>query len=157
MQRDEKNYIALGCAIAYVISFLALPFFRISFYNVSGWSLIQINVVFCLPLLLGVAIILGSVLFDVRISLWIGIGTMLILVILILVGRNLLLEGTALASLASSILREVLGNGYPSMIPLMLGFGAILTLLFCFGFIIAEIYMFTRRPVHVTPPDDWGF
>ncbi|MCE5343424.1 MAG: hypothetical protein LLF96_07570 [Eubacteriales bacterium] len=151
--RKEPDYIALACAVGYLLCFLFLPFYQITFLGFSGWQLMQYSIILCLPLIAGVLMALGCLLFDARVSIGIGAASLLVLFILLLTGKSILLNGNALTGMAASLLNGGLGFNITSALPLSMGIGGIFAILLAVGFIVAEVLYSTRKaePSHVDP------
>jgi hypothetical protein len=154
MPRREPNYLALGCAVAFLLSFLFLPFYRIVVVSLNGWTLIQFYVVLSLPLIAGILMALSSVLMDVRVSIGIGAASLVLVFILLLTGRDILLSGNAIAGLAASYLSQSAGFNVAVVLPLSIGVGGIFDLLLAAGFITVEAVMSSRKAPAATEPDD---
>jgi len=156
--RDQPNLIALGCAIAFLLSAMFLPFYQILTFGLNGWTLMQYNAIMCLPLVMGVLMALASALFDVRVSIGTGIASLVVVFILMLVGRSLLLNGNAVASLLTSTVSQTIGFNLSAALPLTIGIGGILSILFAVVFIVVEVLMASPRP-NRQPVDksDWDF
>jgi hypothetical protein len=154
MPRREPNYIALGCAAAFLLSFLFLPFYRVVVVSLNGWTLLQFYVIFSLPLIAGILMALSSVLMDVRVSIGIGAASLVLVFILLLTGRDILLSGNAIAGLAASYLSQSAGFNIAAVLPLSIGVGGIFDILLAAGFITVEAVMSSRKASPSSKPDD---
>jgi hypothetical protein len=154
MLRREPNYISLGCAVAFVLSFLFLPFYQIVIVTLNGWTLIQYYAILCLPLIAGILMALSSVLIDVKISIGIGVASLALVFILLLTGRDILLSGNAIVGLASTYLTQGIGVNVSAILPLGIGIGGIFSLLLAVCFIVAEAVMNSRKAPAPSEPDD---
>jgi len=163
MTRSNQNWFALACAAAYIVCFLLLPFYRIVVVGVTGWMMLLLGYpIMYLPLLLGIAMAVGALVLDVRVSMGIGGACTLATFLLMVLGRDVLLSGNALAALGVSALNESVGANVTQFLPVSAGLGAILCLLLCAGFIVLELVLgqqsaAKRRPVTVENPLDEDF
>jgi hypothetical protein len=159
MSRSEPNWIAMGCGIAFVLSFLFLPFYNVVMVPVNGWSLLQyVSAVMFLPLAAGIAMAVAPLILHPKISIGIAAGTLLLVFILLLTGRSVLVSGNALTMLASNWITQAVGMDVTTILYVTSGIGCILCMLLCVGHIVAELLVNRRRrPIKNEEDKDLNF
>jgi hypothetical protein len=158
MTRTKPNVFALGCAVAYTLLFCLLPFYRILTFGLSGWMVMQyVNPILCIPLALGILMVFASLILDARISIGAGALAFLVTFVLMLCGGAILTNGNALTALASSAVTQWLGLNVGALMPVSIGVGAILCILFSVGFVGAEIVVGMQKPPDDIPGPITGF
>ena len=158
-RRDNPNWIAFGCAVAYILCFLFLPFYHVLLYRVSGWSFIGQNAVMAVPLILGMLMALSSVLLEAKISVGIASVTAIATFVLMLTAHNLLLPTVILQHNITSLVSQSYNLLTDSLVlHATVGAGAILSLLSAIGMLAAELLLSApsaKRPASQT--DDFDF
>ena len=130
VRRDQPNWIAFGCSIAYMLSFLLLPFYRVLLYRVSGWSFIQQNAVMAIPLILGMLMAISAILAEARISVFIAATSALTTFILMLTAKNLLIPTVIVQQNISTLVSQPINSLVNSLtLQVTIGVGAVLALL----------------------------
>ncbi len=157
--RREPNLFAAGCAIAFLLCYLFLPFYSVLGVPLNGWALLQgINAVMCIPLVFALLMIAAPLLFDVKISLGIGAASLTTLLILLLCGREIILGGNALSSSLAYIGNDVFGFNIASVLPVSAGAGCILSMVLCIGYVVIEVLISSqRRTVPSSDPNPFPF
>ena len=138
-RRSGPNWIAFGCAISYMLCFLALPFYRILVVYINGWNFIQQNAVMALPLLLGTLMALSSTMLERNISIVIAAVSVLTTFVLMLAGKNLLVITTVIQQNLSAFLSNSINITNSIALQLTIGSGAILSLLLSIIFLVTEL------------------
>ncbi len=142
MIRDQQNWIALGCSVVVLLCFLFLPFYRVVVVGINGLMLLQYGYgVMYLPLLGAILMGFASVVIKPYVSVWIGAASFLVYFLLLLLGRDVLLGGNALASMAAGALNTGIGANVATLIPVSAGVGCIVNLVLIAGFVAAELLL----------------
>ncbi len=89
MTKDTPNWFAAACGLAYILCFLFLPVYK-CFLKLSGVTLLGIAPALLALLLCGLAMVVGGLLLDKRISIGIGGVSALLTMIYGVLGNSVL-------------------------------------------------------------------
>lgn len=157
MSRREPNWIAACCGLVYIICFLFLPVYTVSFVlPLKGLLLIFVAPVVVILIACGLAMSLSSLLLDKKISMCVGGGCALITLLFGILGNHVL-PVHALTSLVDQGISEVTGSAMSLgfLINVGMGFGLILCMLICVVHIVLELLLDSTPRTRPVEPDLW--
>ncbi|MBE5779810.1 MAG: hypothetical protein E7331_10845 [Clostridiales bacterium] len=141
--RHSPNYIAAVCAVLFIVCFLFLPFIKIAVFPISGFTFMcKVNALMCIPLVLGILMVISSLMLDRKVSIGVGAVTAVTLLILFLCSRSIILSGNGLGQLISLVrVNYDTVSQLGEFVRVPLGVGGVLSILLCLVFIFVEIFL----------------
>lgn len=138
MPGASTNIIATAVAVVYIVLYLFLPFVKVaSIVPLSGYRLMaSFNAVYCLPLVLGLLMVLASLFMSKIVQFVIGLIGAIVPLILGLCGNSIISSSNALVDFAGSLITKYVGVNFINMIPIDLGLGTWLSLLFGIVYVV---------------------
>lgn len=162
----SPNWFAAACGLAYLIVYLALPFYRVTLTAKTGMQLISSNALMVVPALMSVLMIIGSLVMPVIASISISSITLLITLVLMIGMRTFAISNPLVSGGLQWIGSQT--NTDVTLYVVSIGYGAVICLALCIAAIVLEIvlnntpsspssngggWVFDSRP---TPPSGRG-
>ena len=158
--RQSPNYIATIFAIIFVVCYLFLPFVKFAFFiPVNGIQFMsKLNALMCIPLILGLLMLLSSLFLDPKLSIGIGSLTTVILLIMFLCSRSIVISGNGINQLL-----YLAGTDYGpfshigEFVPVSIGIGGVLSIMLCLLFVFIEGFLpyGLQRRIKSTVGNEW--
>lgn len=142
LMRTAPNWISLGIALAFILCFLFLPFVKVlGLLPFSGMTLmVDVNAIMCLPLVVGVLMMLSAMFFDAKISACIG-GFSAVLVLVLLLCSNDIMVGADINRMLGDMAKQYIGYNISGLLTPRAGLGCIFCIALAVIFVIVELLM----------------
>ena len=156
--RSAPNWISLGIALVFILCYLFLPFVKVmALLPLTGMTMMaNVNAIMCLPIVAGVLMILGALLFNEKISAIIG-GVSAVLVLVLLLCSNSIMLGANLSNIVGDLAQQYIGYNISGLLAPRAGLGCIFCLALAIIFVLVELLMANgmRRPSRHISENPW--
>lgn len=148
------NWFAAACGLAYLIVYLAMPFYTVTLSAKTGMQLISDNALLILPALLSIAMIIGALVMPVVASIALSSVTLVMTLIMMIFARYIAISNPLVSSGLNWIGSQT--NVDMTVFIISVSYGAIICLALCIVSIVLEILL--NRPAPAPKPTgQWVF
>ena len=116
--------------------------------SLSGWTLISINAVMCLPLIFGMLMALASLLFPIGISVAVAAAAVVTNFVLMLTGNSVLSLSAVVEQNIGVFVTHAVDIAQTLTLRMSVGAGAVLSLLVAIVVLVLEILAFAPKKTH---------
>ena len=143
MMSRRPNWYAAACGLAYIVCFLLLPVYTVSYVlPLRGMDMLSVAPVLVIMMACGLAMALSALLLEKKISMGVGVGCAVITLLFGVLGKQVLPVST-MTGLVDQGIAELTGLNLSvgGFVTVAMGFGAILCLLLCVAHIVLELLL----------------